>query len=159
MSILKTKEIELGSDDIQKFHTRYARRDPDSCWDWTRNKTAKGYGVFKAHGVSYYAHRISLWLAMRGELSPTRVSCHRCDNTSCINPNHLFAGSLSQNMKDAVRKRRAGLNGTYTVSPGMVKMIWKAKGPYRDIAYRFGVSQALVSRVKSRKTRVEVDRD
>ena len=32
--------------------------------------------------------------------------CHRCDNPSCINPDHLFVGTRKDNVDDRERKGR-----------------------------------------------------
>lgn len=44
-------------------------------------------------------HRLS-WMIHEGRTE--RHLCHLCDRKNCINPGHLYAGTRSQNMKDAV---------------------------------------------------------
>jgi hypothetical protein len=52
------------------------------------------------------AHRVTYELCV-GPVMPDRVICHKCDRKGCINPDHLFQGTQSDNMKDARRKGRS----------------------------------------------------
>jgi len=81
-------------------------RKTDSCWIWTGSKTGSlGYGRFGFRNKYYLAHRLS-WEFHFGEIPKGMQICHHCDNPLCVNPDHLFMGTQSDNIKDAVKKGR-----------------------------------------------------
>ena len=83
--------------------------EPNSgCWLWTKGSDLKGYGCLSVAGKKHKAHRLSFVLH-RGEVPSGMQVCHRCDVPACINPDHLFAGTGSDNMRDCVRKGRHAL--------------------------------------------------
>lgn len=75
------------------------------CWEWTTPRDAQGYGHIQHNGKRYKAHRLSYLLNV-GPFPAEQVICHRCDNPPCCNPEHLFAGTQSDNAQDMVRKGR-----------------------------------------------------
>lgn len=79
-----------------------------NCWIWIRAKTGSGYGTFKRGSNYVLAHRMSYEL-FKGSIKEGLFICHSCDNRSCINPNHLWEGTQSENMKDCFDKGRSGL--------------------------------------------------
>ncbi len=64
-----------------------------------------GYGRTRIGGRMAYAHRV-VYEAFVGPIPPGFYVCHRCDTPSCVRPSHLFAGSSSDNFRDAVLKGR-----------------------------------------------------
>lgn len=87
----------------ERFWEHVEKRPGDGCWEWTGGKTPDGYGGFDGHR----AHRFSYTL-VHGFLLPSLCVCHKCDNPSCVRPDHLFAGTRTDNMRDMVAKGRSG---------------------------------------------------
>lgn len=76
-----------------------------SCWEWVAARNEYGYGVFGIGKQTDKAHRISFRLLV-GEIPKGKFICHKCDNPSCVNPNHLFVGTGADNVKDMIEKKR-----------------------------------------------------
>jgi len=79
--------------------------DPGKCWIWYGAMDDYGYGRMDIHGKHRKAHRLSYEL-YKGVIPEDKVICHKCDNPSCVNPNHLFLSSQKDNMRDKIWKGR-----------------------------------------------------
>lgn len=76
----------------------------ESCWEWTGPLSAGGYGNLSADGQRG-AHRVSKVLA-DGPVPDGLFVLHHCDNARCVRPDHLYFGTLKDNARDAVERRR-----------------------------------------------------
>ena len=115
------------------------------CWEWTGSKATRGYGKIMRQGVLWSAHRLS-YAAFIGPIGDKHV-CHTCDNTGCVNPEHLFLGTHQDNMTDMAQKDRSGSRRNFKVSDEQVREIWyKAKRgfPAGWIAKDYGISKSYV---------------
>lgn len=93
---------------LERFWKRVHKTD--TCWLWT-GATTRGYGqiapdynAVKKHMI--YVHRLS-WETFNGAIPPGMLVCHNCpggDNPLCVNPDHLWLGTLRQNLADMVSK-------------------------------------------------------
>lgn len=101
------KRIPRDTPFADRFWMYVTPSEPDQCWRWEGSVNASGYGQMTVKGVHWPAHKAS-YLLNRGEIGPLNV-CHTCDIRSCVNPNHLYLATQSQNMKDAVSRGRLPL--------------------------------------------------
>ncbi len=97
----------------ERFNKKYLINEDTDCWEWTAALNNIGYGMFRwATGKMRTAHRASYELH-KGPIPAGLSVCHSCDNPKCVNPEHLWAGTMKDNFDDMVSKGRAklGLSG------------------------------------------------
>jgi len=146
----------------------------DGCWIWTASIRTDGYGQFGWKGRIIGAHKFSYMLFV-GDVPDPLVVCHRCDNQLCVNPDHLFLDTQSENVWDMRRKNRnfratGNMNGmrrrpdrvakgekhgqakltreTVKAIKRFAKLGWKPK----EIADHFGVGPSTIRDVLTGKT-------
>ncbi len=88
-----------------RFVDKIKINDTSSCWEWAASMKTERYGAFNLDGKVQFAHRVSYKLFI-GDIGSGMEVCHTCDNTKCVNPEHLFIGSHKDNMEDCAKKER-----------------------------------------------------
>src|SRR6516164_5679095 len=64
-------------------------------------KNKEGYGVIAwIDGKTWGVHRLLFKLFRPDEFKEDLLICHHCDNPSCVNIEHLYAGTTADNMFD-----------------------------------------------------------
>ena len=76
--------------------------EPNSgCWLWTRRLSRDGYGVVflwrDGKSRPAYAHRAA-YIAMKGPIPDGLTIDHLCHTPSCVNPDHLEACTMLENI-------------------------------------------------------------
>lgn len=134
------------------------------CWEWTGCRLPSGYGLakVKVNGKwrNAYAHRLA-WEREHGKIPSGLFVLHRCDNPSCVNPNHLFVGTAKDNSRDMVKKgrnrpfhaaREENPNSKLTTEEIEEIRAAVARGNRQaDVAEVFGIAQSHVSRIVRRE--------
>lgn len=72
-------------------------------WKWSTN--SNGYGKINVAGKFIAAHRAS-YEAHVGPIPKGLWVLHHCDVPRCINPDHLFLGTVIDNARDCLAKGR-----------------------------------------------------
>lgn len=97
----------------KRFQSKVVKKE-SGCWEWSGSGNGRGYGKHyaKINGKHsrMYAHRLS-FLLHNGWLSDSVHIMHSCDNPPCVNPEHLSAGTHTDNMQDMMRKGRGNQAG------------------------------------------------
>jgi len=118
-------------DYVKKTHDR-------GCWVWAGSKIRKGYGYWSGGGSRGLAHRHS-WALQNGPIPDGLWVLHHCDNPPCVNPAHLYLGTVVENVQDAVSRNRLHrppakthcLNGHELAGDNLRIVNTSAEGPRR----------------------------
>jgi hypothetical protein len=155
----------------------------EGCWFWLGAHDQRGYGQIWLDGRQRKATRVALMLVGR-PLRPGEMACHHCDTPSCVRPDHLFAGNMSDNLADCVAKGRHSSmtkpdrqargerhgsrlhperlargvrNGMARLTTRQVEEIRSRRGveTQESLAERFGCHRATIQNIQHGKTRLE----
>lgn len=125
--------------------------EPNSgCWIWGGSVSERGYARMGFRGRNWRASRL-VALCVFGDIEGVNA-LHRCDNPYCVNPDHLFLGSLQDNAIDAATKRRWPIAKLSPETVQMIRSIPPASINYRRLARTLGVDRVTVRSCYLRRT-------
>jgi len=134
------------------------------CIRWPFGYNSTGYGRVSWKSKACNAHAVVCEIAHGPKPTPKHECCHRCGqgHLGCVNPDHLYWGTRSDNMQDALRHgTRANSNylrgeqspkSKFPQSTIDAARLALSRGEQQKaVASRFGLSQSHVSRIKHGK--------
>lgn len=143
---------------VDRFWSRVDRGPSDKCWEWKAGRS-KRYGYFFIHPRNQLAHRAA-WILTHGEIPEGMVVCHKCDNTFCVNVNHLFLGTQADNVHDMHQKGRGrkatgSSSGNSRLIERDVRQIfdmYEKRYKIDNIAEQFGVHRSTIQSILKGRT-------
>ena len=144
---------QIGKSLHTKFLEKFVPVTESGCWLWT-DCLSHGYAAMSHMNMPVNVIRHS-YSHYNGEIPEGHVIRHKCNVTSCVNPEHLETGTVQDNSNDMIKagtstygekNPQAKLNETEVLS--IKRLI--AKGlKYKDIAERFGVTVGTICNIKT----------
>ena len=157
----KNKLSRLNKTLEERFLEKIDKIHPNGCWIWIGSRNNDGYGQIFADKTRKVvrANRLSYKL-YKGDISNNMCVLHKCDNPPCVNPEHLFLGTVKDNMKDMKLKGRGikacGENQHCSkfTNEQVISIRKRLDEGARnsDIAKEFNVNVTTIEKIKYRKS-------
>lgn len=146
-----SNRVAMDAKRIARFWAKVEKTD--GCWLWRASVDSFGYGSFNTGSGSKPAHRVSFIIAHGRE--PSDCVLHSCDVPGCVNPDHLFEGTRTDNHIDKMNKGRGTMPPTHWGSKHPQAKLHESQIPairalirsgqsYAAVARRFGVSKKTI---------------
>ena len=127
------------------------------CWNVISHRpNTQGYSQLKIQKRHVLAHRL-MWEQTYGQIPSGLCVCHTCDNPRCINPAHLWLGTMKDNADDRDRKGRCPYpkgqeHGNAKLTNIQVMYIREhLEINNLEMGRQMGVSSVLISQIRLRK--------
>lgn len=137
------------------------------CWNFTAKARTHGYGIMGWGQRTVQAHRVS-WMIAHGDPPNGLCVLHKCDNRTCVNPEHLFLGTRKENLEDMRAKGRGSKpplrrGAAHPMTPFTeqdirgIRARASAGENQSAMAREFGVSSAAINSIVHRRSWTHVE--
>ena len=127
------------------------------CWLWLWAVHSEGYGYVRIGKRGTRVHRV-MYEHHSGDIPDGLCVCHKCDVRSCVNPAHLFLGTVGDNNRDMTEKGRRAKGeamGSAKLTERDVRQIrvLLAEGKVQEaIARRYKVTHQNISAIATKRS-------
>jgi hypothetical protein len=136
---------------IERILSKTVLNELTGCWEWKGYTYSTGQGSISIDNKPTLVYR-AVYEFYYGKIPEGLLACHKCDNHSCVNPNHIFLGTYKDNSQDAAKKGRLERGSKRKLSKLKeedIFMIRKDSRQQRTIAKDYNVSQCTIYRIKN----------
>jgi len=142
-------EKETMEDDFFKRavkNKRVVKEELGECWETLRDRQIISYNDKKV-----LAHRTA-YIICKEEIPEGNIIRHKCDNSKCINPDHLELGTHADNMRDRDERGRTTRGTSHhsaKLTEGQVLEIYSQKGKtsLTSLSQRYGIAGTSISKI------------
>lgn len=157
----KRKEGRKRVENLKEEFEKQFIIDGNNCWLWQGKLNGSGYGSFCINGVNMGAHRASKIIYSDLDIT-NKYACHSCDIRNCVNPDHIWIGTNSDNMADAALKgrnisqlkphiRKGESNGNSKLKLNDVLAIRSSTMSNKELAIKYNIHSSQISKIKANK--------
>ena len=114
------------------------------CIEYIGARNAHGYGWRTIHGKQMHASRAA-WIEANGKIPDGKQVLHRCDNRACINIDHLYIGTVSDNMKDRAVRGRCKTHKLTPKIAAEIRFRYKSGETQANLAREYQLSSGYLS--------------
>lgn len=129
------------------------------CWLWIGARAKNGYGRLYIHPDKQVSAHVFSYILHKGKIDSGLCVCHTCDVKSCVNPDHLWLGTSSDNIADKVKKGRQTMGETQWFSKLKKNQVWEIRKMYltgqythRELGKLFSISENNIGDIVRNKT-------
>ena len=140
-----------------EFWEKVDIRGESDCWEWRGVKFSAGKkatavrGYFSHFGRTWRAHRLAFTLTKK-PIPSRKFVCHKCGNSLCVNPKHLYAGTVKDNARDRINQGRQYKKIPDVVVREIRSLARKGK-PRKELAEQFSISRYYLGEIIRKKAR------
>jgi hypothetical protein len=134
----------INNKKIRKKSIKYYQ-DSNGCFICTSHSRSGGYPSLSIKQTSISVVKY-LWMIHKGEIPKNMCLCHSCDNPMCINLDHIWLGTKSENLKDMWNKQRGT---SRAVTPELKKKIKSTKKSSHYLSQYYEVFLARIDKIKN----------
>lgn len=128
----------------------YYEVDQNQCWNCKSHRLDRdGYARIDRNGREWLMHRYIYSITYQVIIEPGMVIRHKCDNPSCINPEHLALGTQLENMRDKMLRNRS-IKSSHKLTMQEQREIIESELTIPQLALKYDVSHSTIVKAKAK---------